>query len=253
MSIPRPTYYYKSKGINDYNKHLMRLIDEEYTKHPFYGVLRLTAWLNRNGHKVNPKRVRRLMRLMGIEAVYQKPRLSKPAPNHKTYPYLLKGVKITRPNQVWCTDITYIHTKHGFVYLVAIMDWFSRYVLSHEISTTLDTRFCINALEMAFKISKPEIFNSDQGVQFTSNDFTTCLKDNEIVISMDGRGRFYDNIFIERLWRSVKYEEVHLNEYNTVKDAVSGIDEYLDFYNKERVHQSLEYKTPAEVYFKEQK
>lgn len=231
----------------------MRLIDKEYTKHPFYGVLRLTAWLNRNEYKVNLKRVRRLMCLMGIEAVYQKPRLSKPAPNHKTYPYLLKGVKITKPNQVWRSDITYIHTKHGFVYLVAIMDWFSRYVLSHEISTTLDTRFCIDALETAFKISKPEIFNSDQGAQFTSNDFTTCLKDNEIAISMDGRGRFYDNIFIERLWRSVKYEEVHLNEYNTVKDAVSGIDDYLDFYNKERVHQSLEYKTPAEVYFKEQK
>ncbi len=230
----------------------MRLIDEEYTRHPFYGVLRLTAWLNRNGHEANPKRIRRLVRLMGIEAVYQKPKLSKPAPNHKIYPYLLKGIKITKPDQVWCSDITYIRTKHGFVYLVAVMDWFSRYVLSYEISTTLDTKFCIDALKTALDVSKPEIFNSDQGSQFTSNDFTSRLKENEIAVSMDGRGRFHDNIFIERLWRSVKYEQVYLNDYHTVKDAVSGIGDYFDFYDNERIHQNLGYKTPAEVYFKEQ-
>ncbi len=229
----------------------MRLIDEEYTRHPFYGVLRLTAWLNRGGYEVNPKRVRRLMKLMDIQAVYQKPRLSIPEPNHKLYPYLLKGMAITKPDQVWCSDITYIRTKYGFVYLVAVMDWFSRYVLSHKISTTLDAGFCMDALEMALKISKSEIFNTDQGSQFTSNDFIGRLEDEKIAISMDGRGRFYDNIFIERLWRSVKYEQVYLNDYCTVKDAVSGIRSYFDFYNNERVHQALGYKTPAEVYFKE--
>ncbi len=228
----------------------MRLVDEEHTRHPFYGVLRLTAWLRRKGYTVNPKRIRRLMRIMGMEAVYQKPRSSKPSPNHKIYPYLLKGVNIARSNQVWCADITYIRTAHGFVYLVAIMDWFSRYVLSHEISNTLDTKFCIDALDKALEISKPEIFNSDQGSQFTSDDFTSRLKENKIAVSMDGRGRCYDNIFIERLWRSVKYEEVYLHEYKTVKDAVTGIGNYLEFYDNERPHQALGYKFPAQVYLK---
>ncbi|MCP3925399.1 MAG: IS3 family transposase [Desulfobacterales bacterium] len=250
LDFSRSAYYYESRGISDYNKLLMRLIDEEHTKYPFYGVLRLTAWLQRNGHMVNLKRIRRLMRLMDIAAVYPKPKLSKPSKEHEIYPYLLKGVNITRPNQVWCTDITYIRTVHGFVYLVAVMDWFSRYVLSHEISNTMDNRFCINALNKALEISKPEIFNSDQGSQFTSNDFTSCLKNNKIAISMDGRGRFYDNIFIERLWRSVKYEKVYLNEYITVKDVVIGIADYFDYYNNQRLHQALGDKYPAELYFK---
>ncbi len=176
------------------------------------------------------------MRFMGIEVVYEKAKLRRPAPSHKIYPYLLKGLEITGPDQVWCSDITYIRTKHGFVYLVAIMDWFSRYVLSHEISTTLDTGFCIDALEKALSISRPEIFNSDQGCQFTSNDFTGRLEKQGVAVSMDGRGRCYDNIFIERLWRSVKYEQVYLNEYNTVKDVVSGIGGYFDFYDSERIH-----------------
>jgi putative transposase len=226
----------------------MRLIDEEYTRHPFYGVLRLTAWLKRNGHEVNEKRVRRLMRLMGIEAIYQKHDLSKAAQDHKIYPYLLKGVEIEKPDQVWSTDITYIRMERGFVYLVAIIDWYSRYVLSYNVSNTLDKEFCIEALNSALEISKPEIFNSDQGSQFTCNDFTGCLKERNISISMDGRGRCYDNIFIERLWRTVKYEEVYLNGYETGTEAVRGLRRYFNFYNTERLHQALEYKTPAEVY-----
>lgn len=226
----------------------MRLIDEEYTRHPFYGTRRLTAWLRREGHRVNIKRVKRLMREMGIEAVYQKPKLSKALAEHKKYPYLLKNVTIAHPDQVWSTDITYIRMKHGFIYLTAIIDWFSRYVLSFEVSTTLDTGFCIEALEKALNISKPEIFNTDQGSQFTSEAFTGCLKASDISISMDGRGRALDNIFVERLWRSVKYEEVYLKEYESVKEAVTGLNSYFDFYNKERGHQSLKYQTPYEVY-----
>lgn len=227
---------------------MMRLIDEEYTRHPFYGTLRLTAWLRRNGYLVNPKRIRRLMRLMGIQAIYPKPNLSKASQQHKIYPYLLGDVEIKYPDQVWSTDITYIRMKHGFVYLVAIIDWYSRYVLAHEISTTLDTNFCINALKKALAISKPKIFNSDQGVQFTSREFTDCLKQNNIAISMDGRGRAHDNIFIERLWRSVKWEEVYLKDYEIVDQAVSGISNYFSFYNKERPHQALNYKPPCMVY-----
>lgn len=228
----------------------MRLIDEEYTRHPFYGTRRLTAWLKRKGHEVNIKRVRRLMRDMGIEAIYQKPNLSKAFPEHKKYPYLLKNIVIDHPDQVWSSDITYIRMKHGFIYLTAVMDWFSRYVLSFEVSTTLDTGFCIEALEKALNISKPEIFNTDQGSQFTSEAFTGCLKSNGITISMDGKGRAFDNIFVERLWRSVKYEEVYLNDYETVKNAIVGLFRYFEFYNKERVHQALEYQTPYEVYAK---
>lgn len=228
----------------------MRLIDEEYTRHPFYGTRRLTAWLKRKGHEVNIKRVRRLMRDMGIEAIYQKPNLSKAFPEHKKYPYLLKNIVIDHPDQVWSSDITYIRMKHGFIYLTAVMDWFSRYVLSFEVSTTLDTCFCIEALEKALNISNPEIFNTDQGSQFTSEAFTGCLKSNGITISMDGKGRAFDNIFVERLWRSVKYEEVYLNDYETVKNAIVGLFRYFEFYNKERVHQALEYQTPYEVYAK---
>ena len=248
LCLCRSTYYYKPRKDNSYNIHLMGLIDEEYTRHPFYGVRRMKAMLENKGHKVNRKRIRRLSRNMGIEAVYPKPKLTKSSSEHKKYPYLLKGLKIDHPDHVWCSDITYIKTKYGFVYLTAIMDWFSRYVMSFEVSTTLDKEFCIKALKDALSHSKPEIFNSDQGVQFTCEEFITSLKETGVTISMDGRGRAHDNIFIERLWRTVKYEEVYLKEYETVKDAVSGLCKYFHFYNKERPHQALGYKTPYEVY-----
>jgi putative transposase len=229
----------------------MHLIDEEYTRHPFYGSRRLTVWLNREGHDVNRKRVQRLMRLMGIEAIYQKPKLSKSLSEHEKYPYLLKGIAIIRPDQVWSADITYLRMKGGFVYLTAIIDWFSRYVLAHEVSISLESEFCVSALKKATDMSCPEIFNTDQGVQFTSSGFTDFLKHKKVAISMDSRGRAFDNIFVERLWRSVKYEEVYINEYQTVKEIVAGIKKYFQFYNTERPHQSSEYRTPHEVYFKE--
>ena len=226
----------------------MRLIDEEYTRHPFYGTRRLTAWLRRNGHGVNHKRISRLMHKMGIQAIYPKPNLSNGSKEHKKYPYLLKGLKIDHPNQVWSTDITYIRMKHGFVYLAAVIDWFSRYVLSFQVSTTLDRDFCVKALKDSLAISIPEIFNTDQGSQFTSEEFTGCLKEHNIDISMDGRGRALDNIFVERLWRSVKYENIYLHDYETVKQVIEGLEEYFKFYNMERLHQSLSYCTPYEVY-----
>ncbi len=226
----------------------MRLLDEQYTKTPFYGIRRMTVFLNTLGMEVNHKRVQRLMRLMGIEAIYPKKRLSQAGENHKIYPYLLRGVEIKKVNQVWSTDITYIPMKGGFVYLVAIMDWYSRYVLAWEISTTLEVHFCLEALERALEQGKPEIFNTDQGSQFTSKEFTGRLEKGLIQISMDGRGRVFDNIFIERLWRSVKYEEVYLNEYETVRETKGGIGKYFGFYNEERPHQALEYKTPACIY-----
>jgi putative transposase len=214
LDLPRSSYYYRSAQENEYNLLLMRLIDEQFTKTPFYGVRRMTEWLRRYGHQVNPKRVRRLMRIMGIEAVYPKPRLSKASKEHKIYPYLLKGLAIERPNHVWSTDITFIRTLHGFAYLVAIMDWHSRYVLSWELSNTLEADFCVRALRNAVaQYGCPEIFNSDQGAQFTSQEFTSILLENEIKISMDGRGCVYDNIFVERLWRTVKYEEVGTVNY----------------------------------------
>lgn len=227
----------------------MRLIDQLYTKCPFYGILRMTAWLQRQGHSVNHKRIRRLMRKMGIQGICPKRNLSKAPGNHEKYPYLLGGLKIDHPNQVWCSDITYIRLVNGFVYLVAIMDWFSRFVLSWAISNTLDTSFCMEALDRALQQGKPDIFNTDQGAQFTSNPFTCRLESEKIKISMDGRGRAFDNIFIERLWRSVKYEEVYLNDYEMVHDAITGIERYFKFYNDERPHQSLSYQTPAEVHF----
>ena len=226
----------------------MRLMDEEYTRHPFYGVKRMACWLTCQGHAVNEKRVRRLLRLMGIMAIYPKPRLSIGIPRLVVYPYLLRGLEITRSDQVWATDITYIRMRKGFLYLVAVMDLFSRYVLSWDISTSLETEFCLSALDRSLLISKPEIFNSDQGVQFTSDAFTGRLRDAQIRISWDGRGRAYDNIFVERLWRSVKYEEVYLKEYATVREAIRELNAYFRFYNTERLHQSLEYKTPRDVY-----
>jgi putative transposase len=226
----------------------MRLIDEQYTKTPFYGIRRMTAWLRRQSQAVNHKRVSRLMRLMGIEAIYPKRRLSLADSRHKKFPYLLKGLTIDRADQVWATDITYVRMRHGFVYLVAILDWFSRYVVSWAVSITLDADFCIEALRDALSVSKPEIFNSDQGCQFTSTSFIGVLEATGIAISMDGRGRAFDNIFVERLWRSVKYEEVYLREYDSVREAVQSLGAYFQFYNQERPHQSLGYKTPYQVY-----
>ena len=226
----------------------MRLIDREYSLHPFYGSRRLTAWLKRRGHNVNVKRVSRLMRKMGIEAVYQKPRLSLADKEHKKYPYLLGGLKVERPDQVWASDITYIRMRTGFVYLVVVMDWYSRYVLSHEISTSLESEFCEIALEKALKKRSPEIFNTDQGVQFTIKAFTGILEANNVRISMDGKGRAFDNIFVERLWRSLKYEEVYMKDCQSVVEAIDCIGKYFGFYNSERVHQSLDYKVPKEIY-----
>ena len=250
LRLCRASYYYESNGDDSYNELIMNLIDEQFTKTPFYGVPRITQSLRIKGHQVNQKRIRRLMRKMGLEAIYPKKNLSKAHPGHKKYPYLLKDVVIDRPDQVWGVDITYIRLQHGFVYLVAIMDWHSRYVLAWDISITMDTVFCTRTLEKALKISKPEIFNSDQGSQFTSTDFTGILAREAITISMDGRGRAYDNIFVERLWRSVKYEEVYLHQYLSVAEARKGLDKYFMFYNTERIHESLGYKTPYEIYFK---
>jgi putative transposase len=230
----------------------MHLLDEQFTRTPFYGVDRMTESLRRRGHGVNPKRIRRLMRQMGLEAVYPKPRLSDNGKAHRRYPYLLRELSIDHPDQVWCSDITYIRMVYGFLYLVAVMDWFSRYVLAWELSTTLETGFCVTALQHALMSSKPEIFNTDQGVQFTSAEFLDPLTAGGIRISMDGRGRVYDNIFVERLWRSVKYEEVYLREYREVKDARDGLARYFDFYNRERPHRALGNQTPHEVYFPQQ-
>lgn len=250
LGLPRSSFYYKPVGISEYNLLLMDMIDQKYTEHPFYGILRMTAWLHDAGHPVNHKRVQRLMQLMGLRAIYPKPRLSRNEDVSEKYPYLLKGLMIRRPNQVWGTDITYIKLKQGFVYLVAIMDWFSRYVISWEVSNSLDVHFCLSALEKALgKGVAPEIFNNDQGCQFTSEAFTSRLKTAEVQISWDGRGRFWDNIFIERLWRSVKYEEVYLKDYVNVPDAIRNLDAYFRFYNGQRHHQALGYKTPEYVFF----
>lgn len=231
------------------NLELMRLIDEEYTKHPFYGSRQLCNYLRRQGHPANRKRIQRLMRLMGIMSVAPKPNTSKKGKAHKIYPYLLSNLLIDKPNQVFCTDITYIQMHGGFVYLVAVMDWYSRKVLSWEISNTMDDSFCVSALECAIRLyGAPDIFNTDQGAQFTGKAFIKVLVDNEIKISMDGKGRWVDNVFIERLWRSVKYEDVYIKEYPTVIALRSGLREYFQFYNDERPHESLERCTPSEFY-----
>jgi putative transposase len=247
--LARSSFYYQAAPESPGNLELMRLLDEQYTRTPFYGRLRLTEWLRQQGYPVNHKRVARLMKQMGIQAVYPKPRLSLPNQQHRVYPYLLGGLSIERPNQVWSTDITYIRLQHGFLYLVAILDWHSRYVISWELSNSLDASFCVSALDRALDQARPEIFNSDQGSQFTSQEFTGKLEAVQIRISMDGRGRAFDNIFIERLWRSVKYEEVYLKSYPSVWEAEEGLDRYFQFYNQERLHQSLNYRTPHQIYF----
>jgi putative transposase len=234
--------------VDEYDLELMVLIDRQYLETPFYGSRRMAAWLRAQGHRVNRKRVKRLMRLMGITAIYRPPNTSKPWRGHKVYPYLLRGVKVNRGNQVWGADITYIPMAHGFIYLVAIMDWYSRYVLAWRLSNTLDSDFCVDALDEALSNSTPEIFNTDQGSQFTSEAFTGVLLQHGIQISMDGRGRCKDNVFVERLWRSLKYEEVYLKGYQRVPEARAGIGAYFRFYNGERPHQALGYRTPREVF-----
>ena len=249
LGLPRSTYYFRPAPVDPYDLALMRLLDEQYTRTPFYGVPRMTAWLNHEGYAVGLKRVRRLLREMGLFAVYPKPRLSMPGLGHKIYPYLLREALIEKPNDVWSTDITYVRMRGGFVYLTAVLDWASRFVLAWQLSTTLETSFCLDALEEALAIACPKIFNTDQGAQFTSTDFTGRLERAKIAISMDGRGRALDNVFVERLWRSVKYEEVYLHEYADVWDAEEHLGRYFEFYNTERLHQSLDYRTPAEVFF----
>ncbi len=249
LSISRSSFYYTPKGESPVNLALMRRIDELFMKYPFYGSRQTARRLRREGIKVGRHRVRRLMRLMGLEAIYQAPRTSVPHPAHRIYPYLLKGLVIDRPNQVWCADITYIPVRRGFLYLVAIMDWATRHVLSWRLSNTMDAGFCVEALNDALaQYGKPEIFNTDQGSQFTSFDFTGALKDAGIAISMDGRGRCMDNIFIERLWRSLKYEAVYLHELTDGFKAERIIGEWMDFYNTERPHSALNGRTPEEAY-----
>jgi putative transposase len=248
LGLSRSSFYYRSCRVDERDLWLMHLLDEQYTRTPFYGSRRMTAWLRSRGYPANRKKVVRLMREMGIEAIYPRPKLSVAGKEHKVYPYLLRGLIISRADQVWCADITYIRLRKGFIYLVAIMDWFSRYVLAWEISTSMEAEFCVWALERALEGGLPEIFNTDQGVQFTSELFVKVLEQNQILVSMDGRGRVLDNIFIERLWRAVKYEEVYLHEYENVREAVEGLRRYFGFYNHQRFHQALGYKTPAEVY-----
>lgn len=248
LGVNRSSLYYEPVGESEENRRLMRWIDEQYTRRPFYGSRRMAEWLRARGEVVNRKRVGRLMELMGIEALYPKPKLSQPGQGHKTYPYLLRDVAIERVNQVWSTDITYIRMAQGWVYLVAVMDWFSRFVLSWAVSVTMEVGFCVEALKRALRRGRPEIFNSDQGAQFTSEGFSGELEKRGIAISMDGRGRCLDNIFIERLWRSLKYEEVYLREYRGVPEAEAGIGRWLEFYNYQRPHQSLDYRTPARIY-----
>lgn len=252
LGLNRSTFYYAPATASECNLRLMRLIDEPYTKTPFYGWPRMTAHVRRLGLPVNHKRVQRLMQTMGLQAIYPKPRPSTAAKDHQIYPYLLNAVVLSRPNQVWSADITYVRMAKGFMYLVAIIDWFSRYVLSWQLSNTMEPTFCLVALDLALVQGEPMIFNTDQGVQFTSLAFTGRLARAGIAISMDGRGRALDNIFVERLWRSVKYEDIYLKDYTTVPALDEGLARYFHFYNHERPHQSLAYRTPAEVHLKQQ-
>lgn len=251
LSLARSTFYYEPEPVSAEELDLMRRIDELYLECPFYGSRRMARELRKQGHPANRKRVQRLMRIMGLEGLAPGPNTSRPHPEHVKYPYLLKGLAIIRPNQVWAADITYIPLQYGFVYLVAIIDWYSRYVLAWRLSNTLDTAFCVDALEEALeRWGKPEIFNTDQGAQFTAQAFTDVLKSHGIQISMDGKGRCRDNIFVERLWRSLKYEEVFLKTYVDERDARRNIANYFTFFNYRRGHQGLGYDTPAAVYFR---
>jgi putative transposase len=247
--LNRSSWYYEPKPISERDQRLMNLLDEQYTKTPFYGVRNMTLAMRTLGFVVGKDHIRTLLRKMGLEAVFPKPNLSKPHPENKVYPYLLRDLEVTRPNQVWCADITYIRLSWGFAYLVAIIDWYSRYVLSWKLSNSLEANFCVEALQEAVaKYGAPDMLNTDQGTQFTSQEFIGALTSHDISISMDGRGRCMDNIFVERLWRSVKYENVYLKGYQTIPEARSGLAEYFEFYNRERFHQSLDNKTPWQVY-----
>ena len=250
LDLSRSSYYYEPATESAANLALLALLDREYTAHPFRGSRGMTAWLRREGHAVNRQRVQRLLRLMGLEAVYPKPRLSVGGAGHKVYPYLLRNVAIERANQVWSTDITYIPMPNGFMYLTAVIDWYSRYVLSWRLSNTLDGEFCLEALDEALRRGCPEVFNTDQGVQFTSASFTGRLEAAGAKVSMDGKGRCLDNVFVERLWRTVKYEYVYLWRPEAVPALAAGLTTYFGYYNQERSHQSLEDRTPAEVYGK---
>lgn len=252
LDISRSGLYYQPVGVSEEDLNLMKLIDKQYIATPFYGARKIAAWLKSEHYNINRKHVRRLMQLMGLRAIYRRPRTSKPALGNKIYPYLLNGLKITRPNQVWCADVTYIPMARGFLYLVVIMDWYSRYVLSWRLSNTLDAGFCVEALEEALRKGRPDIFNTDQGTQFTGKAFTGLLEQYGIRISMDGKGSYRDNLFIERLWRTVKYEEVYLKAYPDGRTARIGIGDYFRFYNTQRPHQALGYKTPAEEYFSDE-
>jgi len=252
LSLPRSSYYRQPHPESKDNLELMRLIDEEYTRHPFYGSRKMRDYLRRSGYRVNRKRVQRLMRLMGIASIAPRRRTTVPGEGHKIYPYLLRNLDINRPDMVWASDLTYIRLRGGFVYLTVVMDWYSRYVLSYEISITMDEGFCVSALERAIRLyGRPEIFNTDQGCQYTGNAFTGVLKGHDIRISMDGKGRAGDNIMVERLWRTVKYEDIYIKDYETVDELIGGLREYFWFYNNERSHQSLGGRTPAEVYFED--
>ena len=250
LGVARSTVYYQPCGPKASDLAAMRRLDEQYTATPFYGVARMTAALRRAGVRIGHNRVRRLLRLLGLEALYPKPRLSVPGgPAHRIYPYLLRGLRLERPNQVWSADITYIRLRQGFVYLMAVLDWFSRYVVSWSLSTTLEAWFCVQALRAALRTARPEIFNTDQGSQFTCGEWLGELTQANVSISMDGRGRAFDNIFTERLWRSVKYEEVYPKEYGDVDEARRSLAAYFELYNTARLHQALGYRTPAEVHF----
>jgi putative transposase len=248
LGLNRSSLYYEPADEASEDLRLMRMIDEQYTVRPFYGSRRMTVWLTEQGEGVNRKRVRRLMRLMGLEAIYPKPRLSLAGKGHRIYPYLLRGVKIVRPDQVWSTDITYVPMASGFMYLAAVIDWSSRYVIAWRLSNTLDGGFCLEMLDDALRAGKPEVFNTDQGVQFTAAAFTGRLESAGVAVSMDGRGRALDNVFVERLWRTVKYEDIYIRGYESVPELHRGLGGYFRFYNDERPHQSLGYRTPAAVY-----
>ena len=248
LGLSRSSLYYEPAAEAAENVRLMGLIDREYTARPFLGSRRLTQWLVEQGEAVNRKRVQRLMRVMGLEAIYPKPKLSAAGRGHRIYPYLLRDVSVDRPDQVWSTDITYVPLAAGFMYLAAIMDWFSRYVIAWRLSNTLDGSFCLEMLEEALSRGKPEVFNTDQGVQFTAAAWTGRLESAGVAVSMDGRGRWLDNVFVERLWRTVKYEDIYLWRYEAVPELQQGLGRYFPYYNEARPHQSLGYRTPASVY-----
>ena len=248
LGLCRSGLYYQPAQETAENLRLMQLLDQEYTAHPFLGSRRLTKWLIDQGAMVNRKRVQRLMRRMGLEAIYPKPKLSAASRGHRIYPYLLRNVSIDRPDQVWSTDITYVPLASGFMYLAAILDWFSRYVIAWRLSNTLDGSFCLEMLEEALSQGRPKVFNTDQGVQFTAQAWTGLLESAGVAVSMDGRGRYLDNVFVERLWRTVKYEDIYLWRYETVAQLQRGLGRYFPYYNEARLHQALDYRTPARVY-----